>query len=379
MRILLVFQILSFGWSFGQDISYAKRLIDKLSGKEFWGRGYTNDGMSKAADFLESEFKSYGLAPLSGKDFQQSFNYPVNTFPGKAEVSINGIHLKPGEDFIISPESDGIKFSGKLIQKDSAHFVDEKNRIEVALQEKLSWSVATEEKDYTRILIKKKFDGIPSSIKLQIENKFIPRFKASNVCGMIRGSKKPDSLIVISAHYDHLGGMGDETYFPGANDNASGLAHLLSLAQYYSKNPPSYSIIFICFAGEEAGLIGSKYFVENSLISLDKIRFLINLDLTGTGDEGITVVNGSVLKTEFGYLNDINVQKNYLSKIKARGKAANSDHYWFTESGVPSFFIYTLGGIQAYHDVYDRPETLPLTEFEDLFRLIIDFNDRIMK
>ncbi|MGE3824646.1 MAG: hypothetical protein AB7G44_10500 [Bacteroidia bacterium] len=56
-----------------------------------------------------------------------------------------------------------------------------------------------------------------------------------------------------------------------------------------------------------------------------------------------------------------------------RGKAANSDHYYISENGVPAFFIYTMGGIKAYHDVYDKPETLPLTEFQDLFRLLTDF------
>ena len=364
---------------YGQDISKARQLISTLSGEKFWGRGYTHNGMSKAAHFLESEFKSYGLAPLNGKSFLQEFSYPVNTFPGKAEVSINGIQLNPGIDFIVSPESDGINASGVLTQNDSIHFIDEKNKVEVLLQKKLAWSVSTEVKDYTRILVsKKKFNGIPYSINIKIKNKFIPKFKASNVCGIIKGVEKPDSLIIISAHYDHLGGMGKETYFPGANDDASGIALLLSLANYYSQNDPSYSIAFICFAGEEAGLVGSKYFVENSLIPLNKIRFLINLDLTGTGDEGITVVNGSLFKNEFIILNDINNKKGYLPKVKIRGKAGNSDHYWFTERGVPSFFIYTLGGIQAYHDVYDKAETLPLIEFEDLFHLIIDFNNRLM-
>ena len=60
-------------------------------------------------------------------------------------------------------------------------------------------------------------------------------------------------------------------------------------------------------------------------------------------------------------------------KIKSRGKAANSDHYFFTEAGVPAFFFYTLGGISAYHDVFDIAETLPLTEYEDVFKLFVDF------
>ena len=63
--------------------------------------------------------------------------------------------------------------------------------------------------------------------------------------------------------------------------------------------------------------------------------------------------------------------------MKARGKAANSDHYWFSEKGIPSFFVYTMGGIKAYHDIYDVSETLPLTEFEDCFRLFRDFIDEL--
>jgi Zn-dependent M28 family amino/carboxypeptidase len=172
--------------------------------------------------------------------------------------------------------------------------------------------------------------------------------------------------------------MGGSTYFPGANDNASGVAMLLNLAKYYAANPPAYSVAFIAFAGEEAGLIGSKYFTENPLLALSSIRFLINVDLVGTGEEGITVVNASEFAKEFDLLNKINDSQQLITKINARGKAANSDHYWFTEKGVPAFFIYTLGGIAAYHDVMDKAETLPLTEYSDLFRLIVGFNNCLM-
>jgi len=101
------------------------------------------------------------------------------------------------------------------------------------------------------------------------------------------------------------------------------------------------------------------------------------MDLLGTGDDGIMVVNATVFKNQFEKLNTINQEKNYVKQIKQRGKAANSDHYWFSEKGVPCFFIYTMGGIQAYHDVYDKPETLPLTKFKELFELLIDFTDSL--
>jgi hypothetical protein len=99
------------------------------------------------------------------------------------------------------------------------------------------------------------------------------------------------------------------------------------------------------------------------------------MDIMGTGEEGITVVNGTVFKKEFEKLQQINTENKFISDVKIRGKAAISDHYFFTEKGVKSFFIYTMGGIKAYHDIYDRPETLPLNEFENVFQLIVKFGE----
>jgi Zn-dependent M28 family amino/carboxypeptidase len=249
----------------------------------------------------------------------------------------------------------------------------------VKLVDKLTGDVALEAGDSTWILVDKNaFRETPANIKVNIENNFVNNFRASNICGIVRGTVKPDSVILITAHYDHLGGMGKDTYFPGANDNASGVSLLLNLAHYYATNPQPYSIGFILFAGEEAGLIGSKYFTEHPLVPLKNIRFLINTDLAGTGEEGITVVNATEYPKEFAMMNAVNDESKLLAKINSRGKAANSDHYFFTEKGVPSFFFYTMGGIKAYHDVFDKAETLPLNEHEDLFKLVVKFNEKLM-
>lgn len=379
-RFIAVVLLLICIKSFAQDVDAARKTIDTLTSEYFWGRGYTNNGLKKTAEYLAAEFKHYGLKPLTGKNYCQEFQFPLNTFPGKMDVSVNGIELIPGRDFIITPDSRGTKAKGKLTEQDSTHFMNAESRVIVSLENKLTWSVADKAQDYTNIqVLKSVFKEKPSSFQINIENKEVAAFNARNVCGLVKGTRKPDSLIVITAHYDHLGGMGKETFFPGANDNASGITLLLNLAKHYLENPPPYSIVFICFAGEEAGLIGSKYFSEHPLINLSSIRFLINIDLAGTGDEGITVVNASVFPKEFAILKEINTANHYLTQVKSRGKAANSDHYWFTEKGVPSFFIYTLGGIKAYHDVFDVAETLPLTEYSDLFNLITTFNSRLMK
>ncbi len=376
---LLLFTVLFSFATMAQDAAFGKNMVSKLASEEFWGRGYTNNGMKKAADYIAAEFKNYGLEPLKGKSFNQAFSYPVNTFPGKMELEINGRQLQPGRDFIVSPESRGIKASGALVQADSVSYVYPKERFMLKLMDKLTWSVEGEAADYTAVLINRNvLQTAPQDFKVNIENELQKKFKASNVCARVKGTSMPDSFIIITAHYDHLGGMGKDTYFPGANDNASGVALLMNLAQYYAKNPQAYSMVFIAFAGEEAGLKGSKYFTEDPLIPLKNIRFLVNTDLAGTGEEGITVVNATEFPAEFAMMNAVNDEHRLLEKINPRGKAANSDHYFFSEKGVPAFFFYTLGGIKAYHDVFDKPGTLPLNEHEDLFKLIVLFNNKLM-
>ena len=375
-KTLLVFSLFCFLSGNAQDISYNRKIVDTLTSSSFWGRGYTKSGMMKAANFLANEFKLIGLNPLDKKAFLQPFNFSANTFPGEMKVEINGKKLKPGTDYIVSENSRGLKAKGNLLQADSTHFTNDGSRLNIVFEKKLTWSASQKQADYTLIKIdKNKFNEIPKSFKVKIENKFAENFEASNVCAMVPGTVQPDSFIFITAHYDHLGGMGEDTYFPGANDNASGVALLLSLAKYYAVHPQKYSIGFILFAAEEIGLLGSKYYTEHPIVPLDKIRFLTNTDLAGTGDDGITVVNATVFPKEFALMNKINDENKYLSSIGARGKAANSDHYWFTEKGVPSFFFYTKGGVSFYHDVNDRAATLPLNEQADLLKLIVKFND----
>lgn len=380
MKNILTLIITVFSLScFAQDISYTQKTLVKLTSQKFWGRGYTKDGMAKAAEFIQSEFKSFGLQPMDGKDFKQNFTFSVNTFPGKMELKINSKKLRPGIDFIVQQASKGVKAKTSLTAKDSANFIDTENKITLTLQDKLTWSVAQKVNDYTQVFIKKSaINTKPKSLDINIQNAFIPDFSAANICGVVKGTRNPDSVIVITAHYDHLGGMGKKTYFPGANDNASGVSFLLSLAKYYAKNPQPYTIAFICFAGEEAGILGSKYFTQNPLLPLQNIRFLFNVDMVGTGNDGATVVNATVYPKEFAMLNRVNDEGKFLVKINPRGKAANSDHYFFTEKGVPAFFLYTQGGISAYHDVDDKAETLPFTVYENLFKLFVGFNKELM-
>jgi aminopeptidase YwaD len=376
---LLLIAFLLPSVAFSQDSLFARKIVDTLSSPHFWGRGYTKNGVHKATRYLVKQFKNYDLSPVNSKSFLQPFSYSVNTFPGKMDVSINGQKLIPGRDFIVSPESHGIKITTQLIQKNSTRFIDTTNRILVILEDKLTWSAEQKVANYTIIdVLKKSIESQPSTISINIKNKLVKRFNTANICGIIKGTNYPDSVIVYTAHYDYLGGMGNKTYFPGANDNASGVAQVLSLAKYYATHPQPYSMMFILFSGEEIGLLGSKYFTENPLIPLKNICFLVNLDLEGTGVEGITVVNATLFPSQFNLLKKINAKENLLPKIVSRGKAANSDHYFFSKNGVPAIYMYTMGGIKAYHDVYDISATLPMDEYSNLFKLIVKFNDALM-
>lgn len=374
------------------------------------GRGYVNEGDKIAANYIENEFKKIGLKPFR-EGFIQEFNFPVNTFPGQISVTIDGTKLVPGKDFIIysrSPKSKGSfkivladeklitkkkclkkfqkqNFSNKVILvNDTGNQTKELQELTanqykakgiISLKDKLTWSISRDTLPYPIIEILRTSINKAKKIELDIETKFISAYTSQNIIGYIEGALHPDSFFVFSAHYDHLGRMGKDTYFPGANDNASGIAVLLNLAKYYSKpeNKPKYSIAFMAFGAEEAGLLGSKFYTENPFFSLSKIKFLANMDIMGTGDEGITAVNATEHKKEFDLLVDLNNKNNYLKQVKPRGKTANSDHYHFSEKGVKAFFIYTMGGIKAYHDIYDKAETLPLTKFEEVFKLLAGF------
>ena len=125
-------------------------------------------------------------------------------------------------------------------------------------------------------------------------------------------------------------------------------------------------------AGEESGLLGSEYFTENPLIPLENIKYVINFDLLGGGNDGIMLVNSTEGKGLELYkrLIEINEESQLLPKIAQRPNAANSDHYFFTKNKVPAIFMYTMGGkTGAYHDISDTNENCTLTMFDNIFKL----------
>ena len=397
---------------FGQDSIYTHKIIEALCSNKMSGRAYVKRGDQVAANYIAKEFNAIGLNKF-GKDYFQEFTFSVNTFPSQMEVKYNGRVLIPGIEYLVDPASPSIDFHGKVkyvgiksldsnthydhwgskihsavidtftnkYYSDAAinlkqYTSDQRNLLLVKLSnEKLTWSCSQKQSKVPVITLKSEVfnRNETANFEIKIKNKFIPKYVSRNVIGFIEGTKFKDSFIYVTAHYDHLGMMGSNTLFPGANDNASGIAMMLNLAKYFKINKPKYSIVFIAFSGEEAGLIGSHHYVENPLTPLSDIKFLVNLDLMANGAEGVMVVNGTINPSEFQLLKTINDKEKYLPAVKIRGKAANSDHYWFAQSGVPAFFFYLMGPYPFYHDVNDQATALPLTNFEQAFMLFQSF------
>ena len=238
--ITIIFSLLCLA-SQSQDTTYARQVIKKLTSKEFLGRGYVNDGVNKAATYLSQEMKSIGLLKF-GKSYEQVYEFPVNTFPGKMSVVLDGRTLTAGKHYLIYPSAKTIKAGFQLFKTDSVTYEANDGRkpfpLKVKLKKKLTYTVETEVVDNITIeLLKDSFPNELKNMDVIFENKFIPRFKCRNLCGYIKGTQQPDTFVVFTAHYDHLGAMGKDAYFPGANDNASGVSVVLNLAKYYKAHP----------------------------------------------------------------------------------------------------------------------------------------------
>jgi aminopeptidase YwaD len=421
-RIKFTFLIFLLGFQgYAQNLKYAKHIVDTLCSETFHGRGYAKDGVNMAAEFIAAEYFSSGILQFNNTWFQE-FSIPMNVIH---HVKINNKTLKAGDDYVIhlnctssqgkyktvifDPQVMGSRnrFSDYVNKdhsrevivvlpsvyenaelRDVIHSIVFSDIIKAAgfifgVSAQPGWNVqlVSETLSYPVFTIKGSEDFFLSMKKFgyKVQSTYNPEFRVSNVCGYVPGTLYPDSFIVLCAHYDHLGLMGNVMY-PGANDNASGTALLLNLAYFFSDtaNRLPYSVAFLSLTAEEAGILGADYFVKNPLFQLSNVKFLLNLDIIGTGKEGIQVVNGSVFQKEFDLLSAINEENQYLTQVKIRGEACNSDHCPFYKAGVPSFFIYTLDKEYPwYHVPQDEPARLPLTAYENLFRLITDFCVRL--
>jgi len=210
-------------------------------------------------------------------------------------------------------------------------------------------------------------------VKTKFE-KVIKKLETANVIGVIKG--KTNKTIVISAHYDHLGVI-DASYFPGADDNASGVAALLELAELFSTSENlDFNIMFLATSAEEAGLLGSSYHVNNVAFNPKNIICNINLDMISRSDEKHVskdylycigsdqsnsldelIKNADIAydKCHFDY--SLNNSKDPM------GIFTRSDNYSFYKKGVPAIFFFS--GLHAdYHKITDTANKIDYKNLE---------------
>ena len=200
-----------------------------------------------------------------------------------------------------------------------------------------------------------------------------------NVVGLVPGTDTAlrNRYIIVGAHFDHLG-LGDKAgslrpgtpaVHPGADDNASGVAALLELAEHFAAHPTERTLVFIAFSGEEIGLCGSTYFVEHAPVPLDSIDLMINMDmLGGLSDTVFTVSGAGTAREAAGVLAEVGEGSGLRIETIAGGHGP-SDHAAFYAREIPVFFFATPP-TQRYHTPDDRAETLCYTGMARLLHVI---------
>lgn len=229
---------------------------------------------------------------------------------------------------------------------------------------------------------------IPSQIKINIhrEKEYT---KSGNVIGYVQGEDTTGKHIVVSAHYDHIG-KNNNFYFPGANDNASGVSSMLEIAKVLSEAnklgfKPKQSIIFISFGLEESGLLGSEFYVENPILPLEKLTANINLDMLGRQDryhdtipnyiyalapdslslhimQLMDSINNIHNFTRLEFLNNYPNAKKFFYR--------SSDQFNFFKKNIPAVLI-NNGIIKELHKSSDTKEKLNYQTIENITKLLI--------
>lgn len=200
---------------------------------------------------------------------------------------------------------------------------------------------------------------------------------SENVVAFIKGSEKPDEIVIISAHLDHVGMDKDGNVFNGADDDGSGTVSIMEIAQAFQQavkdgNGPKRSILFLHVTGEEIGLYGSKYYTENPIFPLENTVCDLNIDMIGRIDPEkknnpnyIYLIGSNKLSQE---LQDVSTEVNKkYTKLELDYKYDDpddpnrfyyrSDHYNFAKNDVPIIFYFN-GVHEDYHKITDTPDKI---------------------
>lgn len=238
-------------------------------------------------------------------------------------------------------------------------------------------------------ITKKPFNiATTTSLVIQIKND-IKKISSENVLGFIEGSDLKEQLIIITAHYDHLGKKGRKIIYNGADDDGSGTVAIIALAEAFAKakregHGPRRSILFMTVSGEEKGLLGSSYYVEHPEYPLANTVCDLNIDMIGRMDEKhaknpnyVYLIGSDKLSSQLHSISE-NVNTTY-SKLELDytyndEKDKNrfyyrSDHYNFAKKGIPVIFYFN-GVHEDYHRITDDVEKINFEKIEKIAQYI---------
>lgn len=383
------------------------------------------------------KFFGKGAAAQAGiKGYFQGITFPLKDFNGKMELSVDGKKLQPGTEFIISSYSGAGKGSYELFYLDTTgrnlkQVIDTlviagKNRVVVMpygmlyqqllmgikvrkielggvialnsrelMQELVRMTGNTSMTGVSPLLMSKTYiemlsmdhpdfvveeTAFPKEAKqvtFDIQSSFNPQESSSNVIAVIPGTQHPDSIFVFTAHYDHLGKLGKEVFYPGANDNASGTSMLLALAQYFSKpeNKPAHTLVFAAVTGEEMGLLGSQKLVASAPFNLKNIKYVLNFDMVADKTDTLTTYSDKCGMRGYELLKRISDEKGLFKDVTYQKYQQNSDHYYFLRKRVPAIcFIMEKGeNFGKLHTPEDNMSHISVEKFNALFTMVVDF------
>ncbi|WP_291727269.1 M28 family metallopeptidase [Bernardetia sp.] len=357
---------------------------------------------------LNEQISGRGVALFLDTDNREEIFYSNQDWNEKTELQIL-LAQKMGAKsiFFILTNSDNFKYNAKRLKKSKylnqeIYTLKTEKSIDVHF---LSMQTAASLFDYTETELEKmakqfKEKEIPSnlpyvSISIKVEKENVVSFTTENIIGFIEGSDKKEEVIIISAHYDHLGVInkdGKKTIFMGADDNASGVSSLLELAKTFALAKkdgvvPKRSILFLATTAEEMGMLGSSYYADISpVFPISNVVANLNIDMIGReylpktkypNNDYISIVgsdwNSPVLHQTNELANQtftqLNLDYRYNSKSDPEEFFYRSDQYSFAKYNVPVIF-YTSPDHKDYHKASDIPEKIDFKRVEKVTKLI---------
>ena len=396
-----------------QDLVHYKKIVKELSSSRYQGRGYARDGANTAGKYLEKEFRRVGVDAVT----RQHFTLDINTFAGRMKLSVDGRKMVPGTDFTLREYSPGVHGTYNLYHIDTLNYDSEKLFRDLALPENKDvfvvcdfWFTYKHKEDFQKLqsedgctnagliltwdeplkfykaygekvnpkpvlwLLSNQIPRGSKTITADIDNEFFQGYRCFNVIASVEGASH-DSCFVFTAHYDHLGNLGRRLYYPGANDNASGTATIVTLAEYFVKHRPRFDMFFIAFSGEDANLRGSEYYAQRPVSPMERIKYLVNVDMIGDNNPALYCETSDQGQRGFELIERINADKHYFTSLNHGKLAANSDHYPFAMRGIPCIFLENEEGdaFPYYHTPLDNWKNAVFDSYEPVFRLIVDF------